>query len=276
MRFSFLLGAACLLLVGCQEQEGCTDPAATNFNAEAVVEDGSCEYASAACEPVTFDGHTYGVVEIGDQCWFNENLRTTMYADGTSIPTGLDSAAWFNATTGASAVYGEGTTDCVSNYTDFDACDEALSLVEFGRLYNWHAVNDERQLCPNGWHVPAGEEWIALRDYVASQGFEGAEGGALKATSGWYSEPQNGWEETDGTDDFNFDGRPAGFRGPVFLTTDQNGFAGAGSHSYWWSGTESDVIDGAFASNVDWLTDNLGLNNYLPVAGFSVRCLKDE
>ncbi len=36
------------------------------------------------------DGYTYGVVEIGDQCWFAENLRTTVYADDSSIPEVTD------------------------------------------------------------------------------------------------------------------------------------------------------------------------------------------
>ena len=29
-----------------------------------------------------YDGNTYNAVQIGDQCWMKENLRTTHYADG--------------------------------------------------------------------------------------------------------------------------------------------------------------------------------------------------
>ncbi len=36
------------------------------------------------------DGYRYKGVLIGDQCWFAENLRTTVYADGSAIPEVTD------------------------------------------------------------------------------------------------------------------------------------------------------------------------------------------
>ena len=57
---------------------GCTDAAAVNYNPEAVINDGSCSYGPEQCggaSTVTYDGHTYDLVVIGDQCWFAENLR---------------------------------------------------------------------------------------------------------------------------------------------------------------------------------------------------------
>ena len=77
--------------------EGCTDPAYTEYDASANTDDGSCTtpvvegctdpadmnfgcrkhgYGSCAsywCSSIEFDGYTYSVVEIGDQCWFAEN-----------------------------------------------------------------------------------------------------------------------------------------------------------------------------------------------------------
>ena len=35
------------------------------------------------------DGYKTRVL-IGDQCWFAENLRTTVYADGSAIPEVTD------------------------------------------------------------------------------------------------------------------------------------------------------------------------------------------
>ena len=60
------------------ENPGCTDPAADNYDPYAE-EGGLCTYLE--CFGPTFDGHTYEAVEIGNQCWFAENLRTTVYAD---------------------------------------------------------------------------------------------------------------------------------------------------------------------------------------------------
>ena len=149
--------------------------------------DGICDFV----EPVEFDGHTYAVVEIGDQCWFSENLRTTFYGNGDAIPAGLTDGQWTTTNSGATAVYGEGSSTCYNDSPDIDACDEAQSLEEYGRLYNWYAVDDARGLCPSGWHVPTDEEWTDLENYITSQGFSGTEGTALKSQT--WVEPIRKW-----------------------------------------------------------------------------------
>ena len=40
---------------------------------------------ASRCTSPTYDGYVYEVVEIGDQCWFAENLRSSRYANGDSI-----------------------------------------------------------------------------------------------------------------------------------------------------------------------------------------------
>ena len=58
---------------------------------------------------------------------------------------------------GAMTVYGEGTST-VYNGSD----DEVSNLTDYGRLYNWYAVDDARGLCPSGWHVPTDGEFMTL------------------------------------------------------------------------------------------------------------------
>ena len=36
------------------------------------------------------------------------------------------------------------------------------TLADYGRLYNWYAVDDARSLCPSGWHVPTDGEYMIL------------------------------------------------------------------------------------------------------------------
>ena len=94
---------------------------------------------------------------------------------------------------------------CYNYSPDIDACDEAQSLAEYGRLYNWHSVDDARGLCPSGWHVPTDDEWTALETYLGANGHSGTEGTALKSTS-WMVHGGNG------TDDFGFSALPGGYR----------------------------------------------------------------
>ena len=240
---------------------GCTLSQYLEYNPAATVNDGSCStLADSTCVSPSMDGYSYGVVEIGDQCGFAENLRTTVYGNGDAIPTSLTDGEWGSTTSGATAVYGE--DDGCDNYSsDIDACDEAQSLSEYGRLYNWYAVDDARGLCPSGWHVPTDGEWTGLEDFITSQGFSGTEGTALKSTYGWY-------DGGNGTDDFGFSALPGGYRGSGNGT-----FNGAGDDGNWWSSSP----DGVFAWSRDLYYSNPSIyriHDY-PEFGFSVRCLRD-
>ena len=82
------------------------------------------------------------------------------------------------------------------------ACYETWSLNEYGRLYNWHAVDDARGLCPIGWHVPTDGEWTMMTDHLGGVSIAG---GQMKTDYGWY----NGG---NGTNSSGFAGLPGGQR----------------------------------------------------------------
>jgi uncharacterized protein (TIGR02145 family) len=215
---------------------------------------------NACGDAIALDGYSYSTTQIGDQCWFAENLRTTIYANGDVIPAGLTDGGWTSTTSGATAVYGE-DIGCSNNSPDIDACDEAQSLAEYGRLYNWYAVDDARGLCPSGWHVPTDGEWTDLENHISSQGYSGTEGTALKSTYGWY----NGG---NGTDDFGFSALPGGYRFSF------NGyFNDAGYYGYWWSSSPSG--GNAWFRYLYYYSPDISRNDFNPRYGFSVRCLRD-
>ena len=225
--------------------EGCTDPAYTEYDASANTDDGSCQTLASNCDSPSMDGYSYAVVEIGDQCWFAENLRTTVYADDSDIPEVAGNGEWVVLSSGARC--------------DYD--NDASNVNTYGRLYNWYAVDDSRGLCPSGWHVPTDGEWTDLEDYITSQGFSGLEGWALKSTSGWFG-------GCNCFDDFGFSALPGGYR------YDANGdFYNAGYFGNWWSSSPT----GGDA----WYRFLASYNNYFdryynnPRYGFSVRCLRD-
>ena len=227
-------------------------------------------------DPVSYQGYDYATVLIGDQCWFAENLRSENYANGDAIPANLSDSEWSFTTSGATSVYGEESfmTSICSNFSpDGDACDEAWSLNEYGRLYNWHAVVDARGLCPNGWHVPTDGEWMTMEMALGmteveanNTGYRGTnQGTQMKSNYGWYN-------DGNGTNSSGFSGLPGGGCG-VTGSSGNATFFNAGYTGYWWSSSP----DGSYAWFRYLLPDveRVVRFNSNRRDGFSVRCIKD-
>ena len=256
---------------------GCELPNATSMCVEGICAVMSCDagyidfngLAADGCEEeelpvfvcgdeVEHGGHAYETIEIGGQCWFGENLRATMYANGDDIPSTLTDNQWSNANDGATTIYGE--EDGCSDYSpDIDSCDPVVALQEYGRLYNWHAVSDVRGLCPSGWHVPTQTEWQTL---ISGQGGTSSAGEALKSTYGWDYSGQ-------GTNASGFSGMPGGKR------QDGSGYySSAGDKGIWWTSTPYSSL----ARHVELKFNSNGVTNSYSNrrVGYSVRCILDE
>lgn len=222
--------------------------------------DGICDDGDPALfqcgDVMNHQGHDYATVQIGDQCWFAENLRNEHYENGDPIPAGLDDSEWSSTTFGATAIYGEGLTGCTSNSPDGDACDETWSLNAYGRLYNWHAVDDARGLCPSGWHVPSEGEWWVIVDFL---------GGT--SVAGIPMKTEYGWDINNGTNTSGFSGLPGGSR------TEYGNFHQAGFYGSWWSSTAFFSFaryNYLYYGNADAHSSITSQQN-----GFSVRCVRD-
>ena len=240
------------------------NPSDTNFDGCVSMTDlldllsvfGTCNEIPWSCgEPLEYQGYDYETVQIGEQCWFAENLRSENYENGDLIPANLNDSEWFSTTSGATSVYGE----------------YVPALETYGRLYNWYAVDDVRGLCPSGWHVPTDLEWLMMEKELGMSeseadetGFRGTDQGAqMKTTYGWE------WSfipESTGTNLSGFSGLPGGRR-----TSD---FEGEFYDGYWWSCSPMGwqawarrlVHDNATVSR---LTEHLEF-------GFSIRCIQDS
>ena len=164
---------------------------------------GTCNEIPWSCgDPLEYQGYDYETVQIGEQCWFAENLRAASYANGETILSGLPEEDWSSTDSGAIAVYGEGEGLCYTFVPGADACDELWSGQEFGVLYNWHAVADERGVCPTGWHVPQNDEWDGLSIHA---GGDDVSGHQLKSSQGWFG-------DGNGSNASGFAGKPGGAR----------------------------------------------------------------
>ena len=111
-------------------------------------------------DPLEYQGYNYETVQIGDQCWFAENLRAENYRNGESI------------------VYSGAASDWETNgYTGLGSRaaynDDALLGALWGYIYNGFAVNDERALCPTGWIVPKNADWLELGEFLGGMSVAG-------------------------------------------------------------------------------------------------------
>lgn len=192
------------------------------------------------------DGNTYRTVQIGDQVWLAENLRTTRYRNGDEIPYARTDRAWANEAEGMRCAHERNEEHARTN----------------GQLYNWFAVDDERGLCPSGWHVPSDEEWNTLERTLGlssvdarQEGPRGIHAPALRSEA-WY-----------GTNVSGFSGLPGGYR------NDYGNFGDAGSFCYWWSSSPSD--SNAWYRKLLAGADGVYRDNDGQRSGFSVRCVRD-
>jgi len=204
----------------------------------------SCKKDEEPSDKITDkDGNVYTSVTIGTQTWMVENLKTTKYNDGSSIPNVTDGEAWGSLTT--------------PGYCWYD--NDITNKTPYGALYNWYAVNTGK-LCPTGWHVPSDAEWTTLTTFL---GGEGVAGGKLKETGTTHWNSPN----TGATNETGFTALPGGDR--IY-----NGslFHDIGELGYWWSATQ---YMGAGYIYMYYEDTEFYSYSITQEYGFSVRCLKD-
>lgn len=211
------------------------------------------------------DGNQYKTVRMGDFVWMAENLRTTRYADGSSLTRGTRGA-----------------------YTPFFYYPDESYISRYGLLYNWAAAvkvddaefvlkfNGHRQgICPDGWHLPTKDEFI--QSFLIRKEFPGKKEWnafirAYMATSGWLSGNQ-------GTNESAFNALPAGW-----LNAYKGRIEAVGEHAYFWTSTQT-IDDIGFIKERRYAVFmncseysfyiKSPFSNSLKTNGYSVRCVKN-
>lgn len=195
------------------------------------------------------DGNIYGTVKIGTQTWMLGDLKVTHFRDGTPIleeKGGADS--WANNLTP--------TYRYMSLYYEDDG---------YGALYNQFAINDVRNICPSGWHIPSRGEWIVLINYLGGEGMAGAK---LKEIG----EANWNYPNTAANNESGFTALPGGY-------IDGNGqWTKYHDIGKWWSSS----VDGHYTSCLSLFNNKSSASlfeerTWAPFdnPGFFVRCIKD-
>ncbi len=209
-----------------------------------------CEHTG---EVTDIDGNVYRTVVIGEQEWMAENLKVTKYNNGDPIPNITDSTQWNTLTTGAWSYYNN---------------EEANNNI-YGKLYNWYAAEDPRNLCPADWHVPADEEWTELTDFLGGEAIAGGRMktvGTLQTGTGLWKFPNAEANNSSG-----FSGLPGGYR----FGSGEFGFIG--ELGFWWSPTMDTVMPerGAWGRYLNYNFGTVFRGHGPILSGFSVRCVRD-
>ena len=204
------------------------------------------------------DGNAYTTIDIGNQTWMQEDLRTTHFNDGSPITNINDNTAWVLDQNGAMCNYNN--TGNTSNL--------------YGKLYNWYTVIDPGGLCPVDWHVATDDDWKSLEatlgmplDEIDGIDFRGAGqevGTQLMANYLW---DDGGLTPTNNT---GFTALPGGGRSGfdgVFGARETTGF--------WWTATEDPNQQDAWYRELFYNNSGINRNTYTKEHGFAVRCVKD-
>jgi uncharacterized protein (TIGR02145 family) len=165
----------------------CDNP--ENFNAE-------LEYGSVT----DVDGNSYKTIQIGIQEWMAENLLVEHFSNGEEISNIIADSLWTNSNGPAWCYY----------------ANDSVSVCPYGLLYNWAVVNDSRNACPTGWHIPTTIDWLILLLELDpdAQGnctgcyYSTSAGGLLKSQGFYFWSPPN----ANATNSTGFSGLPGGYR----------------------------------------------------------------
>lgn len=198
------------------------------------------------------DKNNYPVVEIGNQIWMAENLKTTSYNDGTPI---------LNVT--ANAVWASLSKDHTPAYCWYNNDIKYKNI--YGALYSAGTIEpvNPKNVCPVGWHV-ASQDWYTLIHYLdpASNDFGDLSeiaGNKLKESGTAH------WECAGNisTNEFGFSALPGGYR-----YVNEPAFNSIGKTGLFWDRGSGKFI---FYCEGGIIKFSEGWDDY----GLSVRCAKD-
>jgi len=215
---------------------------------------------------VTYGGQTYKTVVIGTQTWMAENL---------------------NYNVSGAKCYGEGAKVYVDgDYITLSNAEIQANCTTYGKLYNWMtamaslpdscAIKNcsslvsakHKGICPSGWHIPNGDEWSALNDYIENE----------RNCVGWVGHHLRATSYGGGADTYGFTALPGGVCGKGYQGYNEPYFCEyVGKNADWWSTKELvyRAESWGLGGSAGDLLPLLGVGKYKDDSFKSVRCIQD-
>jgi uncharacterized protein (TIGR02145 family) len=208
-------------------------------------------------------------VVIGTQKWMVENLNVDHFQNGDVIFHAKTDEQWYEAS-------------CKRIPAWCYLLNEVENGRKYGRLYNWFAVNDSRDLAPKGFKIATDEDWKAMERFLgmpeeevnekvkdAYRGIDNKIGGKLKSSV--YI--NGGSMLLESSNESGFSGLPGGMR------TSSGRFQLENSYGKWWCKGEGDegqvwrrsLLFSEFENN-----ESVFRGFTLRGNGHSVRCIVDS
>lgn len=192
------------------------------------------------------DNNYYPVVKIGNQLWMAENLKSSKFRTGDNITEVSSATVWASASTSAYVNY---------NFS-------SANSTSYGKLYNWYAVSDSKNLSPTGWRIPSESDWTTL---ATTLGGEAGTGDKIKLSGIDFWGIGN-----TGTNSSGFSAIPSGF------CSSTGSFYYIGTNALWWTSSIGTDTSKGIYEMCSSTTSALAKNEYSQKGGLSVRCIKSD
>lgn len=105
-----------------------------------------------------------------------KNLNVSTFRNGDTIPQAKTDEEWIKA--------GQNRQPAWCYYNN-----DSRNGEKYGKLYNWYAISDSRELAPDGWHVPSEDELIIMYELLGDDA-----GKKMKSSFGWSNYTNDGYK----------------------------------------------------------------------------------
>lgn len=221
----------------------------------------------AGVPTVTYGGKTYNTMQIGNQCWFKENVNIGIRIDGVLNQTNNSIIE----------KYCQGNLE--SNCDIYGGLYQWAEMVQYhngaSNTASWNPVpgGDVKGICPTGWHLPSEGEWCTLTQLLDPTvdcntiGMIGTDiGGKMKepGTTHWLS-PNSGATNSSG-----FTALPGGYR-----SSSDGGFGNINAGADYWPASEASASY-AMDRYIYYNNSMMSRTSNAKTDGYSVRCVMNN